>query len=163
MKKMILVVLVCCFSVPLLAQQRLHQHHIGTQAEVGTDGNHTLIWTVGEVVNATPPDTASHHITAGFLQHRMTIVSAEEHTAEPVNIFFYPNPVKDELHIQWSGITESLNMDVYDLSGQLITSRVLENMEATTDVSELEVGMYLITLKDSNNKSLKTFKVHKTL
>jgi hypothetical protein len=67
---------------------------------------------------------------------------------------FYPNPVRDELHIQ-NASNSLLNIEIYNLSGMIL--RKFENVAGTIDVRDLNPGYYII--KDNTGSSSKFVKL----
>ncbi|MEZ4793353.1 MAG: M28 family peptidase [Gelidibacter sp.] len=70
----------------------------------------------------------------------------------------YPNPIKDELHIDAS-FQADLTVNIFDITGKLVMIKVLQNQTNSINVKELAKGIYLINV-NSDNKS-KTFKILK--
>lgn len=66
----------------------------------------------------------------------------------------YPNPVNDRLYI--TGLDESAEMHIYNISGQLLVSYHAKN---NIDVSALESGVYIMTI--SKGKEQSTHKIVK--
>jgi hypothetical protein len=62
-------------------------------------------------------------------------------------VSFFPNPVKDELHIQARDNKDGYYYQVYNMSGQLVKSGKFENRK--TDLSFLISGAYLLRINDS--------------
>jgi hypothetical protein len=62
-------------------------------------------------------------------------------------ISFFPNPVKDELHIQARDNKDGYYYQVYNMSGQLVKSGKFEN--GKTNLSSLISGAYLVRINDS--------------
>ena len=70
---------------------------------------------------------------------------------------FYPNPVKDILHLENISITKA---SIYSMLGQLIETQTFENTTSNSlDLISLESGIYLIVLE--NDLEQKTIKVIK--
>uniref|UniRef100_A0AAU6WPH0 T9SS type A sorting domain-containing protein n=1 Tax=Chryseobacterium endophyticum TaxID=1854762 RepID=A0AAU6WPH0_9FLAO len=63
-------------------------------------------------------------------------------------VSFFPNPVKNELHIQTTDRKDGYYYQVYNMSGQLVKSGKFENNK--TDLSNLATGAYLLRINDSN-------------
>jgi hypothetical protein len=61
---------------------------------------------------------------------------------------FYPNPVKEQLHMQFSPDVQPVQVELYDLQGRLVRtqSKAFENI----DMSQLPAGTYTlrVTLED---------------
>ena len=70
---------------------------------------------------------------------------------------YYPNPVKDILHLDNISLTKA---SIYSVLGQLIDTKTFENSTSNTlDLASLESGIYLIVLE--NDLEQKTIKVIK--
>ena len=70
---------------------------------------------------------------------------------------YYPNPVKDILHLDNITLTKA---SIYSVLGQLIDTKTFENSTSNTlDLASLESGIYLIVLE--NDLEQKTIKVIK--
>ncbi|WP_082505022.1 T9SS type A sorting domain-containing protein [Chryseobacterium sp. Leaf405] len=62
-------------------------------------------------------------------------------------VTFFPNPVKDDLHIQTQDNKDAYYYQVYNMSGQLVKSGKFEN--GKTNLSSLISGAYLLRVNDS--------------
>jgi flagellar hook assembly protein FlgD len=64
-------------------------------------------------------------------------------------ISYYPNPVKDELYLQWETPNEEkvVAIEIYSFNGQLIrTIKNLNENKAIISFNEFTVGTYLVNL-----------------
>ncbi len=68
---------------------------------------------------------------------------------EPKKLVIFPNPVSDQLFVQYDS-PGSFSIKITDLSGRILSSAKF-NRSNWLDVSSLEQGIYLVTL--SNQKS----------
>ena len=84
-----------------------------------------------------------------------TTLSTDDTSFE--SFVFYPNPVKDILHLDNISLTKA---SIYSILGQLIDTKSFENANSNTlDLSSLESGIYLIVLEnDSQQKTIKVIK-----
>lgn len=73
------------------------------------------------------------------------------------NFSYYPNPVKNTLNLSYN--QEILNVEVFNLLGQKVSSNVINANAAQIDMSNLSKGAYIV--KVSSNNQLKTIKVIK--
>ena len=71
---------------------------------------------------------------------------------------FYPNPVQDQLHLQYSPDVQPKQVELYDLQGRLVRSQ--SNAFETVDLSLLPTGTYTmrVTMKDGQTFSDKVVK-----
>jgi hypothetical protein len=84
-----------------------------------------------------------------------TTLSSEDNSF--ASFTYYPNPVKDILHLENISITKA---SIYSMLGQVIETHTFENSTSNTlDLTSLESGIYLIVLE--NDLEQKTIKVIK--
>ncbi len=80
----------------------------------------------------------------------------EDNTIIEDNITYYPNPVKEELHLDWqlANDTTVTEIHIFDIKGQLIrtfaTIKTINNY--TINFQEYPSGIYLVALKYSNSE-----------
>jgi len=77
-----------------------------------------------------------------------------------INFKVFPNPFSQYVTIGLEEETENLKYFVYDLKGQLISSKNISRMVTTVDLSMIQEGMYLMTIV-KDNAPLKSFKIIK--
>ncbi|WP_438972288.1 T9SS type A sorting domain-containing protein [Polaribacter sp.] len=99
-------------------------------------------------------------LTANVIAHfsdNTIVLSVNE--VEKFDFSLYPNPVKNTFYIK-SNTNQNLKIDLYSITGKLIYKNLkLENQGI--DVSNLNSGIYFTSIKNENNKSLKTIKIIK--
>ncbi len=110
----------------------------------GDDGNNLYLDNIN-IYNGAPSDT---------------IVGLEEIGIE--NIGVYPNPTSSELNVSFDQSTGSpVDVIITDLSGKSVFSRSLMgqpgNNIVVIDTHEFSSGMYLLTLKQGEHKTVKRF------
>jgi hypothetical protein len=76
-------------------------------------------------------------------------------------LMLYPNPVIDQLHVQYvSVVSENVQLQIVDMQGKIILKQSIDNKpginNATIPVSQLQHGVYLCRLQ--NGTKLKTIK-----
>lgn len=84
-----------------------------------------------------------------------TTLSSEDNSF--ASFTYYPNPVKDILHLDNISLTKA---SIYSVLGQLIDTKTFENTTTNTlDLAGLESGIYLVVLEnDSQQKTIKVIK-----
>jgi len=61
---------------------------------------------------------------------------------------FFPNPVSDKLTLQFNqSQQENLSLAIYNVSGQLVQTKILNQNQPVIDVSGLAEGVYMLELK----------------
>ncbi|WP_298516591.1 T9SS type A sorting domain-containing protein [uncultured Kordia sp.] len=83
-----------------------------------------------------------------------TLLSTTEFAFSDVQL--YPNPTSNTLNINNTSAIKSL--EIYSVQGQLMLQQ--KSQFETVDMSQLQSGLYFVTLKDTQNRS-KTFKIAK--
>lgn len=84
--------------------------------------------------------------TVDSVQHYYTTISSLLEQRKSSQVLFYPNPFSDILH--WS-IEEGLDvtqLHVYNLSGQLVRSSTINANQNQINLSDLDIGIYIIEL-----------------
>ena len=102
-------------------------------------------------------NTDQYGVTYFFLKHDGT-VGTNESGIEMRPYAFYPNPVKNQLLMQFSPDVQPVHIEIYDLQGRLVRtqSKAFENI----DMSQLSAGTYTmrVTLEDGKAYSDKVVK-----
>ncbi len=78
-------------------------------------------------------------------------------------ISYYPNPVKDELYLEWELINDNivLSIDIYNINGQLIKNiNSIPDNKTVISFQEFTSGTYLVNLNyaTGNQKSITIIK-----
>ena len=75
-----------------------------------------------------------------------------------IEISSFPNPANNELNFNiYSPYTESFNIKIFDIAGNLISERITSVIETsdsnfTIDVSSLKQGQYIYMISNSNGE-----------
>ena len=149
------------FSIGAIAQDL--DHYV-----IGSDGGHSrnnqfsLDYTIGEVVTEFGEDTTGGvHLTQGFQQTMLSIVSVEEHLAD-IEIDIYPNPAVDYLNVSIPVLQEDMQFALFDMQGKLIDQQKINSQAFTIGFSNQSTGNYLLVFstKDQRIKTLQVQKSH---
>lgn len=70
--------------------------------------------------------------------------------ADKTQTSFYPNPVKETLHL--SNITAIEEVQIFNMLGQAVLSKRINATEGTIDVSSLSVGSYIVKIKTQDTE-----------
>ncbi len=98
-----------------------------------------------------------HGVVCFFLNHDGTM-STNESGIEVRPYAYYPNPVKEQLLMQFSPDVQPTQVELYDLQGRLV--RTQSNAFESIDMSQLPAGTYTlrVTLEDGKAYSDKVVK-----
>ena len=156
-----ILVLFTVFSIGATAQDL--DHYV-----IGSDGGHSrnnqfsLDYTIGEVVTEFGQDTSKGvHLTQGFQQTMLAIVSVEEHVQD-IEIDVYPNPAVDYLNVSIPVLQEDMQFALFDMQGKLIDQQKINSKAFTIGFSNQSTGNYLLVFstKDQRIKTLQVQKSH---
>ncbi len=73
-------------------------------------------------------------------------------------VSIYPNPVKNELHIDL-GIATDVTINIFDVSGKLVSTKTIQSDKITMSLKEMSNGIYFVEVKSSEKS--RTFKIVK--
>lgn len=86
-----------------------------------------------------------------------TAVGVQE--TEALSVSLYPNPVTNVVTYNLSGQKNHTQIDLYNASGQLVTTQTAQGNRGTIDVSTLPAGVY--TIKITNNENVSATRIVK--
>ncbi|HNW51355.1 MAG TPA: T9SS type A sorting domain-containing protein [Prolixibacteraceae bacterium] len=120
-----------------------------------------LDWTVGEPIVETI-SSGSGALTQGFHQGNLTVTAIDQMTLGGIQLKVYPNPVSDQLMI---GTEEkemkNLSFMLYNVTGQLLLQKVIEQPVETVNMQAYVPGNYLLKVCSENSTPIQTFKIVK--
>lgn len=137
--------------------QRLSPEVTASSGEHFTGVNTQLSWTIGETMIETFP-LGSSQLTQGFHQSNI-IVTTVTSLPENFQAKVFPNPTSNFLNIEWTEISDSLSLSLYDVTGkQLLFQMTLDQtLSKMLDLSAYAAGSYVLHLRNQNKKTNKTF------
>lgn len=94
-------------------------------------------------VKLTVDNTCQQSSVNGF---RLNQIGIEEFTNE-ASFEVYPNPAVDELSLEWTGNTQIVAVNIFDLNGRKLSKQQLKNKDqskAVISVKHLETGSYVL-------------------
>ena len=155
-----ILILFFSYSIQTIAQDL--DHYV-----IGSDGGHSrnnqfsLDYTIGEVVTEFGEDTLNNvHLTQGFQQTMLAIVSVEEHVQD-IEIDVYPNPAVDYLNVSIPTLQEDMQFALFDMQGKLIEQQKINNQAFTIGFSNMSTGNYLLVFSNKDQR-IKTLQVQKS-
>lgn len=132
---------------------------VASSGEFFSAGSASLSWTLGEVVIDSYFGT-NNQLTQGFQQPEIRLLTVEEYNPAIV-ISVFPNPTTDILNFSITGLSNSYQVAIFDMSGKLIAEKLFTEFANTQfDLSAFESGIYLMQIK-SGNELIKTIKIEK--
>ncbi len=124
----------------------------------------SISWSIGEPVSETY-NSASYKTTMGFHQPEIDIINMIAEQGNEASILVYPNPVNDELKINFSRMNEGdYSIEIIDAIGKLIyrTNTVVSGSSKTTilRLDEYASANYFVVISGKNFQ--KNIKITKT-
>jgi beta-glucanase (GH16 family) len=109
------------------------------------------------------------NVTGSFSESAMEIdyvrvyqassLSTDDNTIDKKKINIFPNPVNDQLEIQFANFSEKYQGTIYDLTGKKVHTFNKNANENSIDVSFLKSGFYILNIQsDSFSKNFKILK-----
>jgi hypothetical protein len=142
--------------------QEINQNVIATDGGFAENNKYSITYTIGEVIAEYQRDTTLNvDLTQGFNQSYISFVSVQDHLID-VDIDVYPNPAVNFLNVSINSIYDELTLDIFDISGKLITHKNIQEKNFKVGFSSLAAGTYLMVFSNSQ-QNLKTIKVQKSL
>lgn len=155
----ILFTLIAILPYPggIWAQSLSHQ----VISSLGND-NPQLSFTVGESIIETAEE-GSFVLTQGFHQAEQASVSIDRELAALVDYRLYPNPAKDQIHLELSSSRPlDLQLAMIDIRGRKIrkAKRLLiqDQHKESFDVSQISAGIYVLQIMNKQGKLLYSLK-----
>lgn len=163
MKRLLFITAIGCLFAANVSAQSLSQTVMGNSGATLNGGSGTLSFTLGEAVvgNISSGASLDQGFWTGAIQN--LILSADDFSLEG-STTVYPNPVLDQLNISIDQLQgEFFDLSLHDLNGRLILSKTLQNLNGGTaiDLSQLQAGVYLLTLRLTEQAGATTIKIIK--
>jgi hypothetical protein len=118
-----------------------------TSSAIGTTNTQTF---VTRDKNAVPSTTTT--------PPPATFVTVYENAPIVINLNVFPNPSNNEVNF----VTESPDAKhvlIYDITGKLVDRQIISEKRLKLNVSEYNAGLYIYTVTNKNNQTLKTGKL----
>ncbi len=161
-KEFLILVFIICSSIA--SAQSLSPVIVSSGGGIGQTNNLILDWTLGE----TSVDYISYQnrlITEGFHQPSVLVLGVQNEIIENgYHFLLSPNPVLSNLNVQiQSDENSKLGINLTDINGKVISVTMAnsKNDSKEIDMTSLECGFYLLSIKNSDGINLQTFKVLK--
>ena len=135
---------------------------IGSAGTFATSASGSMSWTIGEVMTETYSSTGNF-FTQGFHQPDSLVIIS---VANPIvqNFSIYPNPVTDNLYLDFSGTSGSFTIEIFDMQGKILNSEIISSNEKKVKVSfsEFANGIYLLNIVNSESNTRNSYKINKS-
>jgi len=158
---------VALFIVTMSNAQSIAPQSVNSAGTKMTQANGSLSFTVGELVVLQQYDNNGNSLGAGFTNGATvstTILSVNEPNAEILQVDVFPNPTTDlvQIRIKESKL-EEVQILISDIHGREIFQGNYKLMQQVIGINTAAYtsGTYLLSLRDSKNNLLGTYKIIK--
>lgn len=144
----------------MVSAQTIDRQVFTTAGNSVNNTNHKITFTIGEPIIGTIQNNTV--INQGFLaaaSSSTTLAVDEQLLSTAIKV--YPNPVSENLQIDFTDVTGEAKLMLYSITGQLVKTEKLNAQNNTINVSHLQNGLYLVNLHFSDYKIIKSFKIIK--
>jgi len=131
-------------------------------------------WTIGYFVitpwyfNSSTPDTlllqfnsSSHVPKKGSILHLDSVyfgyspvAGIKEISQNPISVNVFPNPATEQINFTSDKDLTGYNLNVYDISGKMVLSKVFDNSANNINTSRLSGGTYIYRISDKQQQLL---------
>ena len=154
-----LAIVLFFISLTAFSQTAIKKSSIDSGGASVTNGNTTIIYTVGEVV-IQEETVGNIHLSEGFIGKDIQKALGVSNF-ELFNEFkIYPNPTSDYVNIIFNK-SSNYEISITDLNGKRINHFKSKKLSNTINISKLSAGIYLIVLKDTKAKKYNSIKLIK--
>ncbi|WP_084372297.1 T9SS type A sorting domain-containing protein [Reichenbachiella faecimaris] len=158
--KNLLLSLLFLFALPCSAQE-LAPSIFASAGDFYTGTNVQLSWTLGGTVLdsfSNSEVTLSSGVQVEEIDPYVLNVKSDF-----VNIQIFPNPIQDQLTIQFNNAASNYQVLIADLAGRTVYQGFSSGInQKIIDVSHLSIGAYALQVLDSSQQPIKKFKLSKT-
>ena len=149
----------------IISAQSVSPEVISSSGDYFEGPNASLSWTLGEI--ATETYTAGNVIlTQGFQQPFTLGTSINLNTTVDWNIKAYPNPVEDELKIQFDlNQTDNFWIEVQDVTGRTMDIKQYNDIHSgdiiQVDMTHYQYGVYFFKIFTPDKKQMRVLSIRK--
>ncbi len=151
------ILLMTSFS---FGQTTIIKNSMSPGGNIVSQGNVTILYAIGEIA-VQETDAGTVHLSEGFIGPDMAELLDIENYNQLDGIKVYPNPVQDNLNINFS---EYNNYEIHliDLNGkELLTFNIEDKIAPQLDLSLLKTGIYIMSIIDRTHKKALILKIKK--
>lgn len=164
MKKLLLFFMSTAFAFGFenVNAQSIGPEVIGSSGTYATSAGGSMSWTIGEVMTETY-SASGNYFTQGFHQPDSTFgIGMSTPVAE--NFSMYPNPVVDNLLVDFSTGSGDHLIEIFDMQGQLLRTEFVPANESHFNFSfgGFENGVYLLNIINTETNTKSSYRIIKT-
>ena len=142
------------------SQTELRKSSLSSAGGSASSGNLYMVYAIGEI-GVQESTVGNTLLSEGFVGPDITAILGIEDYGVLKGLKIYPNPVKDQLHIDLPD-DMTYEVHIFDITGkEIFTNRIENNHQAQYNVSNFKTGIYLLVIIDRKNKQSATVKLQK--
>ncbi len=160
MKKLLFISSIIFFTtLTCFSQVKIKRSSLSPGGGTYTTGNTKLISSVGEL-KTVEKSNGNIHLSEGFINPDILLALKVNDYEKLSGIKIYPNPVKDNLYIEFS-TGDVYELHLFDVSGKEIFIKPDNKLKSVINMTGYPTGIYMLGVVDRKNKKVKTFKFRK--
>lgn len=86
-------------------------------------------------------------------------ITTSVHEEESIHAIIYPNPVYDQVQVEWSEWRNTSTLQIFNATGALVVQHIVIGSTATIPVKQLSSGLYYFVFR--SDEEVRTFKIVK--
>lgn len=145
--------------------QSIAPQSVNSGGNTMSQSNGSLSFTVGELAVLSQTDNQGNTLGSGFTAGAsLTTMSVQETNAAILDVKVYPNPTTELVNIQINHSTiDQVVVTVTDIEGKEVYNGKYAGIANVVGIntSNYSTGTYLLTLKNTSNQVLGTYKIIK--
>lgn len=160
-----IIALISLSVVQVSKAQTLSPEVIATDGGYAVSSQGSLSWTMGEVIVETV-SSSSNILTQGFQQPEDGLLTVVENTQSSIITTVYPNPANEIIYLLFQpDLNGNYNINLFNAQGKLLKSASTDfDSDSNTfslSLSDLQCGLYFLTVSSDDNIPLQSFQISK--
>ncbi|MEM7039001.1 MAG: T9SS type A sorting domain-containing protein, partial [Bacteroidota bacterium] len=136
---------------PLRTHHASHMLFFGPTQPLKTDFE-------GSLRNHLPREIGADEVANPF--NKQTLPEQNTTHAHPIDIRIFPNPATDHLNIEWPGADGPLDIQFFNLSGQLLHHQSSSTFKTRLPLTDVPAGIYLLRVRHGAHMHAQKIVVH---
>jgi len=99
--------------------------------------------------------------TVTFIVNKWTTSVNNLATKSADNVVLYPNPVRDDLNVVFTGMNEVKSLGIYNLIGKQVSAYKVNGTSASVSMDNMPAGIYMLRLMDGQGRVVAVRKFNK--
>ncbi|UCH14603.1 MAG: T9SS type A sorting domain-containing protein [Bacteroidales bacterium] len=140
--------------------QEISQEIISSSGDYSDGSSGQLSWTLGDLATETY-SSGDIKLTQGFQQPTIEVTPTFESRNYNIVMRVYPVPSSDFVTVEFEEIQKDMKVVLFNLQGEVVTSKILESATITLDLNSLSPSEYILKIINKENDLIKSYKIVK--